>query len=413
MTGYPSEAFLTDDELWSRLIHPDDRPQVLAAWEHSFHTQTEFEQQYRCFAADGREIWIRDNAVPSLDQFGTVVAWHGVARDITEFKRAEQELLWSEAKYRALVEGVPAVVYIAAHDPRIRIHYISPNVEEVLGYPIERYLGEPGFCERTMHPEDVAKVAERWAESVAQVKPFLCEYRYIRPDGAVVWVRDATIPVLGEDGVPLYWQGVTSDITEAKRSDLDLAESEARYRALVENIPAVFYEMRPDDDRRTVYVSPQVERILGYLREEWLEQPDIWTELLHPDDRETELEAHDHHNETGEPWSREYRLIAEDGRFVWVRDQALLVRDRDGAPMFWQGVMLDVTAQKELEEQLRRVNDELEFRVLARTTELAEANEMMSLEIGERKRAEGQLREAEERYRTLVEGMPADRKSVV
>src|SRR5437867_6969252 len=215
MTGYPSEAFLADDGLWPRSIHPDDRPRVLAEWERAFHAQTEFVEEYRCLNADGWEIWVRDNAVPAFDQDGNVVAWHGVVRDITEFKRAEQELRWSEAKYRALVEGVPAVVYIAAHDPQIRIHYISPNVEDVLGYPVERYLAEAGFCERTMHPDDVAMVAERWGESVAQVKPFLCEYRYIRPEGAIVWVRDATIPVLGDDGVPLHWQGVTSDITVA------------------------------------------------------------------------------------------------------------------------------------------------------------------------------------------------------
>ena len=82
----------------------------------------------------------------------------------------------------------------------------------------------------------------------------------------------------------------------------------------------------PDDDRRTIYVSPQVERALGYRQQEWLAQPDIWTELLHPDDREPTLAAHDLHNETGEPWSREYRLLASDGRPVWFRDVATLVR---------------------------------------------------------------------------------------
>src|SRR5439155_16975777 len=142
MTGYTSEAFLADDELWSRIMHPDDRPRVLSAWELALHARTEFVAEYRCVTADGREIWVRDNAVPAFDRYGNVVAWHGVVRDITEFKQAEQELLWSEAKYRALVEGVPAVVYISAHHPQITIQYISPNVEEVLGYPVERYLAE-------------------------------------------------------------------------------------------------------------------------------------------------------------------------------------------------------------------------------------------------------------------------------
>jgi PAS domain S-box-containing protein len=183
--------------------------------------------------------------------------------------------------------------------------------------------------------------------------------------------------------------------------------NEARYRALVENLPAVIYQVAPDDDRRTMYVSPHVETALGYSRDEWLGQPDIWMELLHPDDREHILAAHDLHNETGRPWSREYRLIANDGRVVWFRDVATLVRDDDGRPQHWLGVQLDITELKGVEDELRAARDELEHRVAERTAELEEANAMMALEIGERLRAEADLRTAEHRYRLLAEQIPA------
>ena len=183
--------------------------------------------------------------------------------------------------------------------------------------------------------------------------------------------------------------------------------TEALYRALVEQIPAVVYLVAPDDDRRTLYVSPHVDRALGYTREEWLDQPDIWMELLHPDDREPTLAAHDLANETGQPWSREYRLMASDGRAVWFRDVATLVRDDEGRPLHWQGVQLDITELKRAEDDLRRTRDELELRVLERTHELEEANELMALEIAERRRAEAELSRAEARYRTLVEQIPA------
>ncbi len=182
---------------------------------------------------------------------------------------------------------------------------------------------------------------------------------------------------------------------------------EELYRTLVEQLPAVVYIVAPDDDRRTLYVSPHVERTLGYARREWLDQPDIWMELLHPDDREPTLDAHDRHNETGEPWSREYRLIASDGTPVWFRDVATLVRDEDGHGRFWQGVQLDITELKQAEEELRRARDELELRVMERTAELEEANALMSLEIAERRRAENDLRTTEHRYRVLAEQIPA------
>jgi PAS domain S-box-containing protein len=193
----------------------------------------------------------------------------------------------------------------------------------------------------------------------------------------------------------------------AERIEADRSRDEAKYRALVENLPAVIYQVAPDDDRRTMYVSSHVETALGYSRQEWLDQPDIWMELLHPDDREETLAAHDLHNETGRPWSREYRLIANDGRVVWFRDVANLVRDDDRRPLHWLGVQLDITELKEVEKELRHARDGLERRVAARTAELEEANELMTLEIGERRRAEAELRATEQRYRTLAEQIPA------
>jgi len=314
---------------------------------------------------------------------------------------------WSEQLYQSLVEHVPALVYIDSNDQRPDSLYLSPQVEELLGHPAATYLADPTMWYRQVHPDDVEKIALAWRGAREQERPFECEYRMVRTDGAVVWLRDGAVPVRDDDGQVVFWQGVLHDITAAKRHERELREAHERYRALVENLPAVVYIVAPDDDRRTLYVSPQVERALGYTRREWLDQPDIWMELLHPDDREPALAALDEHNETGEPWSREYRLIASDGRVVWFRDVATLVRDAEGHPRYWQGLQLDITELKVVEAELRRARDELERRVESRTAELREANELMSLEIGERRRAEAELADAERRYRALAEQIPA------
>jgi PAS domain S-box-containing protein len=312
----------------------------------------------------------------------------------------------SDVLYRHLVEQVPAVVYIDSNEPRPRSLYVSPQIEAMLGRPRDVWMRDRQLWDDSIHPDDLRRVEDEWLRAVRSGRPYVTEYRVWGADGRTVWVRTSAAPVRDEDGAILYWHGVMYDVTASKTAEEDLRASEARYRALIENIPAVVYIVAPDDDRKTIYVSPQVEVALGYSRREWLEQPDIWMELLHPDDREETLAAHDLHNETGHQWSREYRLITSDGRAIWFRDVATLVRDGAGRPLHWQGVQLDITELKRAEEELRSARDELELRVLERTHELEETNELMTLEIEERRRVERELREARERYRLLTEHLP-------
>ena len=310
-----------------------------------------------------------------------------------------------ETLYRRLIEQLPAVLYIDSNDASPELIYVSPQIEQMFGWPAELWMSDRRLWKDSIHPDDFEYVNRSWLESLRTQLPFVVEYRVLRPDGTYVWTHDSCIPVRDVDG-RTSWHGVMQDITAAKDIERSLRDSEAKYRALVENVPAVVYAVAPDDDRKTLYVSPEVETALGYSREEWLEQPDIWMELLHPDDREQTLAAHDLANETGKPWSREYRLIASDGRGVWFRDVATLVRDADGRPLHWVGVQFDIAELKHVEDELRDARDELELRVLVRTHELEEANELMMLEIEERRRVERELRDARERYRLLVENLP-------
>jgi adenylate cyclase len=312
----------------------------------------------------------------------------------------------SESRVRELVEQLPVVVYVDTDDQRPSTIYISPNVEQVLGFPPQRFLEDPGLWVRCMHPNDRERIQGLRDEVWASGARYRSEYRMFRRDGQEVWLRDSSVLVLSDEGQRLAWQGVIEDITSERRAEQEIRASEARYRALVERVPAVVYEMGPDDERRTVFVSPHVEQVLGYSREEWLDQPDIWIELLHADDREVVLAKHDRHNETGEPWDLEYRLIASDGRIVWVHDRASLIRGLERGAAAWHGVMIDITAEHEATEMLLLHKADLERRVAERTSELQEANELMALEIGERRRMESELRDVEERYRRLVENMP-------
>jgi PAS domain S-box-containing protein len=135
-------------------------------------------------------------------------------------------------------------------------------------------------------------------------------------------------------------------------------EAELPYRSLVERVPAIVYidPVGPEPTSPT-YVSPFVEQMLGYSAEVATGDPEWWARALHPDDRERVLAEWTKSDETGEPYAGEYRLIAADGRTVWIRDEAVLLRDDAGDPVHWQGVMLDITDSKQANDDLTRALD--------------------------------------------------------
>ena len=136
----------------------------------------------------------------------------------------------------------------------------------------------------------------------------------------------------------------------ADESSRALQEAEARYRLLVEQIPAIVYTAEFGEDGRWSYVSPQIERLLGYAPEEWISNPSLWFDRLHPGDRERALEDERRSRSAGTLTS-EYRMIARDGSVVWFRDEGRIVA-LEGREPFMHGVMYDITASKAAEEEL-------------------------------------------------------------
>ncbi|HJQ29220.1 MAG TPA: EAL domain-containing protein, partial [Rubrobacter sp.] len=172
-------------------------------------------------------------------------------------------------------------------------------------------------------------------------------------DGEIRHVEERGQGLFREDGEVEAIEGVVYDVTERVRAEEALREAEERYRTLVEQIPAVTYIDQADGSFESVYTSPQIEEMLGYTQEEWRTNK-LWEKCLHPDDRQRVLAADDRLEIEGEPFSEEYRLLAKDGSVVWVREEAVLIRDDEGEPLYWQGIILDITGRKEAEEELRK-----------------------------------------------------------
>lgn len=154
-----------------------------------------------------------------------------------------------------------------------------------------------------------------------------------------------------------------------------LRRSEVRFRTLVEQVPTVTYMAGLDNSRTTLYVSPQIDTLLGFDPADFDADPDTWCKRLHPEDRERVLKEAARCREEMDLFVCEYRMLTFNDYVKWVRDEAVIVISDAGEPLFMQGVMIDVTEQKRAEEELRKAHDELELRVEKRTEELAKANE--------------------------------------
>jgi PAS domain S-box-containing protein/putative nucleotidyltransferase with HDIG domain len=139
-----------------------------------------------------------------------------------------------------------------------------------------------------------------------------------------------------------------------------LQEDEARYPILVDQIPAAIYVDAIDETSSPLFQSPQVEFMFGFSAADWRVNPNLWAERLHPEDHARTISEHLRTNATGEPFRMEYRFLAKNGGVVWVRDEAVIIRDAQGNPLHWQGVMFNITAQKRSEmvqESIYRISE--------------------------------------------------------
>jgi two-component system, LuxR family, sensor kinase FixL len=145
-----------------------------------------------------------------------------------------------------------------------------------------------------------------------------------------------------------------------EKRNQELQQAEARYRTLVEQIPAITYTASIKKDRQWLYVSPQVEEMLGFRQDEWVESSNLWVEQIHPEDCERVLLQIQQSIENENPFSIEYRIQRKDSAFLWVRDEAIMVYGEDGKPIFLQGILVDITEHKQYEASLQTYGKRLE-----------------------------------------------------
>jgi PAS domain S-box-containing protein len=512
--GYPPETEILDEEHWLRVLHPDDRERVLAEEQRTDETGEPYRIEYRQIARGGRVVWVRDEATLVRDEEGNSLYWLGVQYDITEQKRTEEEFRKSEERFRATFEqAAVGMVQVGLDGEWLRF---NDKFCDIVGYEREE-LGEVSVFQ-LISPEDFERDFDRGVRMLAgELRDYTEEKLIVGKGGRRVWINLTVSLVHDDSDEPRYFIAVAEDIgkrkqaeeerqrtqeelrqseerfkvlaqevvegiilsenskiidanrsvtemfgygleeligknaieltspeyremvsqrifdedtrhyesrclkkdgtsfpveirprhlpysgrrirvtsvidlTERKQAEEALVVSEERYRTLVEQLPAVTY-MQEIENSTLAYVSPQIEGVLGYSPEEYLANPDLRSLTIHPEDRGWVLQEDMRTDETGEPYSVEYRRISRDGRVVWVREEAVLVRDPEGRPLFWQGILMDVTERKHQEDALRQSEalyrtvveqaEENIFLVDAKSRRVLDANDALLRSLG-------------------------------
>jgi len=345
ITGRSCASIYQRPESWTEIIHADDLERVRALAQGPAGADVH-RIEYRIVRPDGSVRWIRDRAFPVRNAAGAVYRIAGIGEDITARKQAKDLLRLQGQVAANMAEGV---CLVRARDAIIV--YTNKRFEKMYSYGPGELLDKPvAICNAAgeRSPEETAATI---IQSLKETGVWRGEVQNVRKDGTT-FGSFASVSTFEHAEHGTVWIGVLSDITERKQAEERHRESEERFRQLAENIDGYVW-LTSLDDSEVYYLSPGYEKITGRSCASVYQDPESWTKIIHPDDRDRVL-AVARGPLRNEVRQLEYRIVRPDGSVRWIRDRAFPVRNAAGAVYRIAGIGEDITARKQAEEDLRQ-----------------------------------------------------------
>lgn len=341
-------------------VHPEDRVRSNASErDQGFLHGFEFE----AYRKDGERIWLSLNRRVVRDQEGIEIYREGSVEDITTRKLTEKamEALAAEIETQRqrldnMVSSVPGVVWEAWGEPTAatqQIDFVSDYVELMLGYTVEEWLSTPNFWLTIVHPDDREEAGRVSAAGFTSGKGNTMQFRWLRKDGTPIWVESNSIVVMDDSNQPIGMRGVNTDISERKRAEEALRQSE---RELAEaqrlaHIGSWNWDLMnniltwSDEHYRIFGIEPGGINV-GY--------DDVVFSFIHPEDRELVRNEVARSIATGEPFNFYYRIVRGDGEERVIHSTGSIENDERGKPLRMFGTAQDVTERRSIEQELRQ-----------------------------------------------------------
>ncbi len=345
MTGITLEQALGDEDF--ETIYPDDLPTATAAWETMMESKLPFDNViFRYQRPDKTTVWVSGNGRPLLDTNEVVTGYLGTVTDISHHKLLEDTLVVSEARFRTLIDFAP--VGIVETDANGSVLLANVQWSKLSGISEDNAITDKASS--TIHPDDLARIQVIQQESVANGSAVdNIEYRFIHPDGKIIWVSDSSRPVFDELGNVNSHIITMTDITERKRLEDALRQNEERLRIITDNIQDLVSQS--DDEGRFVFANPSYQTLLGYEPESLLGTSSL--ELIHPEDIERILQIFQTSlNSPSQQFAVETRLRHADGHYISVEIVGKLLANEQSN--FSGGVFIsrDISERKRLQDLL-------------------------------------------------------------
>ena len=306
---------------------------------------------------DGEERFYEESGEPRFGPQGEFLGYRGIGRDITERKRAEADLRASEARFRSLT--ALSSDWYWEQDEHLRFTYLSSQASDLSGYPVESSIGKTRW-----EIPNTTPLACTWAEHQAVLaarQPFRdLECSRVGPDGTLRYISMSGEPLFDEQGRFKGYHGIGRNITERKRADEALRQSEERFALAVAGANEGIFDWDLVSDR--VYVSYRAQELFGLPRGElWRPRRD-WRHIVtfHPDDAPRLHDSIKAHIEGGAPtYDEEFRIVVPGGGVRWFRQRGIALRDASGKAYRVVGSIGDVTEKHKAEEELSRLERQL------------------------------------------------------
>jgi PAS domain S-box-containing protein len=288
-------------------------------------------------------------------------------QEVVEVRQAEESLRRANETLQALIDYSPLAIIMLDLDSHVLLW--NNAAEKMYGWTAQEALGQfPPFF-----TEDKREEQRMIFERVAKGEVFTnLELERRRKDDSRILIGASIAPLRDSTGNVYAQVSMATDITEQKKAEQALRESEEKLRQIASSLREVIW-LRDAKTRHVLYVNSAFEELTGRTCESFYEDPDIVVNAIHPDDKERVIKALDQRLE-GIPYNQEHRFIHLNGSVRWVASRSFPVRNEDGEVFRWTTIMEDITARKLAQEEVKRLNAELEQRVIERTAQLEAAN---------------------------------------